>query len=132
MQSIRPYRPGKVNCFERQLATNSRNLSCAIRHRVRRLLRAELPAAIRTFSDPQFPLTRHIFHPVRTGACGSPSTPSPPGTDIRVFFKDGTSKASFLDRLVERAIVLKVTGKSYRAWLAQQVAEAEAAKKDKK
>jgi hypothetical protein len=27
---------------------------------------------------------------------------------------------AFLDRLVERAIVLKVKGKSYRAWLAEQ------------
>jgi hypothetical protein len=37
---------------------------------------------------------------------------------------------AFLDRLVERAIILKVTGKSYRAWLAQQAAaETEAAKK---
>jgi len=27
---------------------------------------------------------------------------------------------AFLDRLVERAIVLRVKGKSYRAWLAEQ------------
>ena len=36
---------------------------------------------------------------------------------------------ALLDRLVERAIILKIKGKSYRAWLAQQAAEAEAAKK---
>jgi hypothetical protein len=35
---------------------------------------------------------------------------------------------AFLDRLVERAIILKVTGKSYRAWLAQQATEVEASK----
>jgi DNA replication protein DnaC len=48
------------------------------------------------------------------------------------YLPDGPLAMAFLDRLVERAIVLKVTGKSYRAWLAQQAAEAEAAKKDKK
>ena len=46
------------------------------------------------------------------------------------YLTDGPLAMAFLDRLVERAIVLKVTGKSYRAWLAQQAAEAEAAKKD--
>jgi DNA replication protein DnaC len=45
------------------------------------------------------------------------------------YLTDGPLAMAFLDRLVERAIVLKVTGKSYRAWLAQQAAEAEAAKK---
>jgi len=48
------------------------------------------------------------------------------------YLPDGPLAMAFLDRLVERAIVLKVKGKSYRAWLAQQAAEAEAAKKDKK
>ena len=48
------------------------------------------------------------------------------------YLPDGPLAMAFLDRLVERAIVLKVTGKSYRAWLAQQAAEAEAAKKDSK
>src|SRR5437879_5747764 len=48
------------------------------------------------------------------------------------YLADVPRAMAFLDRLVERAIVLKVTGKSYRAWLAQQAAEAEAAKKDKK
>jgi DNA replication protein DnaC len=45
------------------------------------------------------------------------------------YLPDGPLAMAFLDRLVERAIILKVTGKSYRAWLAQQAAEAEAAKK---
>jgi hypothetical protein len=36
---------------------------------------------------------------------------------------------AFLDQFVERAIVLKVTGKSYRAWLAQQAAEPELQRK---
>ena len=48
------------------------------------------------------------------------------------YLADGPLAMAFLDRLVERAIILKVKGKSYRAWLAQQAAEAEAAKKDKK
>jgi DNA replication protein DnaC len=48
------------------------------------------------------------------------------------YLTDGPLAMAFLDRLVERAIVLKVTGKSYRAWLAQQTAEPEAAKKDAK
>jgi hypothetical protein len=39
----------------------------------------------------------------------------------------GLAKA-FLNRLVERAIILKVTGKSYRAWLAQQAAKVESRK----
>ena len=45
------------------------------------------------------------------------------------YLPDGPLAMAFLDRLVERAIILKITGKSYRAWLAQQAAEAEAAKK---
>jgi DNA replication protein DnaC len=48
------------------------------------------------------------------------------------YLTDGPLAMAFLDRLVERAVVLKVTGKSYRAWLAQQAAEAEAAKKASK
>jgi hypothetical protein len=35
------------------------------------------------------------------------------------YLPDGPLAMAFLDRLVERAIVLKVKGKSYRAWLAQ-------------
>lgn len=37
---------------------------------------------------------------------------------------------AFLDRLVGRAIILKVTCKSYRAWMAQQASEAEASKRE--
>jgi DNA replication protein DnaC len=48
------------------------------------------------------------------------------------YLTDGPLAMAFLDRLVERAIVLKVTSKSYRAWLAQQAAEAEATKNDSK
>jgi DNA replication protein DnaC len=48
------------------------------------------------------------------------------------YLTDGPLAMAFLDRLVERAIVMKVTGKSYRAWLAQQAADAEAAKKESK
>jgi hypothetical protein len=36
------------------------------------------------------------------------------------YLPDGPLAMAFLDRLVERAIVLKVKGKSYRAWLAEQ------------
>ena len=36
------------------------------------------------------------------------------------YLPDGLLAMAFLDRLVERAIVLKVKGKSYRAWLAEQ------------
>src|ERR1700693_5389981 len=42
------------------------------------------------------------------------------------YLVDGPLAMAFLDRLVERALILKVTGKSYRAWLAQQDAEDEA------
>jgi DNA replication protein DnaC len=48
------------------------------------------------------------------------------------YLPDGPLAMAFLDRLVERAIILKVTGKSYRAWLAQQASETKAAKKDSK
>jgi DNA replication protein DnaC len=48
------------------------------------------------------------------------------------YLPDGPLAMAFLDRLVERAIILKVTGKSYRAWLAQQASEAKAVKKDSK
>jgi IstB-like ATP binding protein len=48
------------------------------------------------------------------------------------YLTDGPLAMAFLDRLVERAIILKVTGKSYCAWLTQQAAEAEAGKKDSK
>ena len=46
------------------------------------------------------------------------------------YLSDGPLAMAFLDRLVERAILLKVTGKSYRASLAQPAAEAAGAKKD--
>ena len=45
------------------------------------------------------------------------------------YLPDGPLAMAFLDRLVERAIILKVTGQSYRAWLAQQATEGEAAKR---
>ncbi len=45
---------------------------------------------------------------------------------------DGPLAMALLDRLVQGAIILKIKGKSYRAWLAQHAAEAEAAKKDSK
>jgi DNA replication protein DnaC len=48
------------------------------------------------------------------------------------YLPDGPLAMAFLDRLVERAIILKITGKSYRAWLAQQAAETKPPKKDSK
>jgi len=110
-----------------------------------------LPARLRRYASPDWliidefgfdriervecPEAAHLLYKIIAARNQKRSTAVVTNVDFEKwgeYLADGPLAMAFLDRLVERAIVLKVTGKSYRAWLAQQAAEAEAAKKDKK
>ena len=110
-----------------------------------------LPARLRRYASPDWliidefgfdriervecPQAAHLLYKIIAARNQKRSTAVVTNVDFEKwgeYLADGPLAMAFLDRLVERAIVLKVTGKSYRAWLAQQAAEAEAAKKDKK
>jgi len=110
-----------------------------------------LPARLRRYSSPDWliidefgfdriervecPQAAHLLYKIIAARNQKRSTAVVTNVDFEKwgeYLADGPLAMAFLDRLVERAIVLKVTGKSYRAWLAQQAAETEAAKKDKK
>ena len=110
-----------------------------------------LPARLRRYASPDWliidefgfdriervecPEAAHLLYKIIAARNQKRSTAVVTNVDFEKwgeYLADGPLAMAFLERLVERAIVLKVTGKSYRAWLAQQAAEAEAAKKDKK
>jgi DNA replication protein DnaC len=110
-----------------------------------------LPARLRRYASPDWliidefgfdriervecPEAAHLLYKIIAARNQKRSTAVVTNVDFEKwgeYLPDGPLAMAFLDRLVERAIILKVTGKSYRAWLAQQAAEAEATKKASK
>lgn len=110
-----------------------------------------LPARLRRYANPDLlivdefgfdriervecPEAAHLLYKIIAARNQKRSTAVVTNVDFEKwgeYLTDGPLAMAFLDRLVERAIVLKVTGKSYRARLAQQTAEAETARKDAK
>ncbi len=98
-----------------------------------------LPARLRRYASPDLliidefgfdriertecPESAHLLYKIIAASNQKRSTAVVTNVDFDKwgeYLPDGPLAMAFLDRLVERAIVLKVKGKSYRAWLAEQ------------